>query len=288
MFQFTCPSRSTTVYFGGYNNSFLVSIHVPLAEHDFPTSDQLYDFLVSIHVPLAEHDHFPQCALSQSPVSIHVPLAEHDMSCARRFARCLVSIHVPLAEHDDIVFGFCLFVKVSIHVPLAEHDLVAPVELRLFEVSIHVPLAEHDPSYCVSPDRLCVSIHVPLAEHDQVIIHPPRIQESFNSRAPRGARPRSRRSRLSRRSFQFTCPSRSTTPGQDQRPGRCQVSIHVPLAEHDLPCAVSFALGARFNSRAPRGARRSTSGATTTASWFQFTCPSRSTTFLRQTNYTIF
>ena len=55
-FQFTCPSRSTTVYFGGYNNSFLVSIHVPLAEHDFPTSDQLYDFLVSIHVPLAEHD----------------------------------------------------------------------------------------------------------------------------------------------------------------------------------------------------------------------------------------
>ena len=200
------------------------------------------------------------------------------MSCARRFARCLVSIHVPLAEHDDIVFGFCLFVKVSIHVPLAEHDLVAPVELRLFEVSIHVPLAEHDPSYCVSPDRLCVSIHVPLAEHDQVIIHPPRIQESFNSRAPRGARPRSRRSRLSRRSFQFTCPSRSTTPGQDQRPGRCQVSIHVPLAEHDLPCAVSFALGARFNSRAPRGARRSTSGATTTASWFQFTCPSRSTT----------
>ena len=56
--------------------------------------------------------------------------------------------------------------------------------------------------------------------------------------------------------FQFTCPSRSTTfVLQFLRHGKI-VSIHVPLAEHDLTVYV--------NDLPP--------------SEFQFTCPSRSTT----------
>ena len=34
----------------------VVSIHVPLAEHDVPGIDLYKYFYVSIHVPLAEHD----------------------------------------------------------------------------------------------------------------------------------------------------------------------------------------------------------------------------------------
>ena len=33
--------------------------------------------------------------------------------------------------------------------------------------------------------------------------------------------------------FQFTCPSRSTTQGRTDPDPQSQVSIHVPLAEHD-------------------------------------------------------
>ena len=56
-FQFTCPSRSTTECEQSYTERQVVSIHVPLAEHD----GTLYNMIaagaqVSIHVPLAEHD----------------------------------------------------------------------------------------------------------------------------------------------------------------------------------------------------------------------------------------
>ena len=55
-FQFTCPSRSTTPN--------------PRADKD--------DYVVSIHVPLAEHDSKKAALWPPPPVSIHVPLAEHD------------------------------------------------------------------------------------------------------------------------------------------------------------------------------------------------------------------
>ena len=57
MFQFTCPSRSTTWQ------------EVPLRTHG----------KVSIHVPLAEHDSRFGRLSGLKPVSIHVPLAEHDL-----------------------------------------------------------------------------------------------------------------------------------------------------------------------------------------------------------------
>jgi len=123
---------------------------------------------------------------------------------------------------------------------------------------------------------------------------------SFNSRAPRGARPLYIARFLSLSAFQFTCPSRSTTklsllfpvwiqfqftcPSRSTTvlavvrkefqqfqftcPSRSttsliavtnsgtMVSIHVPLAEHDLTHATINIDTSSFNSRAPRGARR--------------------------------
>ena len=79
-----------------------------------------------------------------------------------------------------------------------------------------------------------VSIHVPLAEHDKpevwieikqdVSIHVPLAEHDWNKI----------------KSF-FTFG---------------KVSIHVPLAEHDLRTRSSSPEALRFNSRAPRGARR--------------------------------
>ena len=56
LFQFTCPSRSTTDYLLNNALSIFVSIHVPLAEHDIMSHAHSSRLVVSIHVPLAEHD----------------------------------------------------------------------------------------------------------------------------------------------------------------------------------------------------------------------------------------
>ena len=78
MFQFTCPSRSTTLVQTLFLSIGDVSIHVPLAEHDGSELIKKYSGGVSIHVPLAEHDDEEPDAIAALVVSIHVPLAEHD------------------------------------------------------------------------------------------------------------------------------------------------------------------------------------------------------------------
>ena len=64
--------------------------------------------LVSIHVPLAEHDLPGGCLTPSVGVSIHVPLAEHDISQVKLLPKIKVSIHVPLAEHDFCNARYCL------------------------------------------------------------------------------------------------------------------------------------------------------------------------------------
>jgi len=123
---------------------------------------------------------------------------------------------------------------------------------------------------------------------------------SFNSRAPRGARPsfrhhassscgfNSRAPRGARRDpapgcrgvpeFQFTCPSRSTTIFNYIYIPSYHVSIHVPLAEHDRPSRARWMPLDWFQFTCPS---RSTTTVTVQGDrdWkFQFTCPSRSTT----------
>ena len=97
-----------------------------------------------------------------------------------------------------------------------------------------MPLAEHDKS-CRSIDPVFfVSIHVPLAEQDDFAEITLPLVNRFNSRAPRGARLAAMRICVLVLAFQFTCPSRSTTPLRALCIDCHRVSIHVPLAEHDV------------------------------------------------------
>ena len=105
-------------------------------------------------------------------------------------------------------------------------------------------------------DLETVSIHVPLAEHDQ------KTGSLFQLTW----------------SFQFTCPSRSTTDGLLLLCYLGAVSIHVPLAEHDALRGRAKRGNKSFNSRAPRGARQTSAPSGYLTIVFQFTCPSRSTT----------
>ena len=101
LFQFTCPSRSTTSCLEVGQHLVDVSIHVPLAEHDRMTSDAV-SRTISFN--------------SRAPRG-----ARLDRVCGMQFPSC-VSIHVPLAEHDAFDFSSLIALPVSIHVPLAEHD----------------------------------------------------------------------------------------------------------------------------------------------------------------------
>ena len=258
-FQFTCPSRSTTS-----------SRRCSAAQSR-----------VSIHVPLAEHDEYPFCMLWRAS-KFQFTCPSRSTTFGERWRRRpkRVSIHVPLAEHDKIWQRWQRHRRVSIHVPLAEHDLQATNLFSLLSVSIHVPLAEHD------------AINIVIAINTN----------SFNSRAPRGARLHQRLVMMQDNAvsihvplaehdingllifvrawwFQFTCPSRSTTHPFDAVLPSTLVSIHVPLAEHDLCAAVVPLARAGFNSRAPRGARRGSPKNPDCSPAFQFTCPSRSTTY---------
>ena len=95
--------------------------------------------LVSIHVPLAEHDYDNWDYGSILEVSIHVPLAEHDIGIFRKTRKIYVSIHVPLAEHDQDVFHKPVVSAVSIHVPLAEHDVLKTSRLTFFRFQFTCP-----------------------------------------------------------------------------------------------------------------------------------------------------
>ena len=103
-----------------------------------------------------------------------------------------------------------------------------------------------------------VSIHVPLAEHDLRIALKMRLRRGFNSRAPRGAR-----------HYQRT-----------QTYATQLVSIHVPLAEHDLDWLLKQ-LGEEVSIHVPLAEHDGSVPRSTRAGYrFQFTCPSRSTTYI--------
>ena len=105
--------------------------------------------------------------------------------------------------------------------------------IRSGYVSIHVPLAEHDSSISFSSILPQVSIHVPLAEHDVMAMTAINRQSRFNSRAPRGAR----LGRVNIAGKVISCNSRAPRGARHiydcDKAGKLDVSIHVPLAEHD-------------------------------------------------------
>ena len=216
-----------------YGNA--VSIHVPLAEHDGGV-DVLVDLIpVSIHVPLAEHDLSEHLTSPYTKVSIHVPLAEHDLPLLLSGHHALVSIHVPLAEHDFFLVAMIgSYIGFNSRAPRGARLVKLNVIFRHALVSIHVPLAEHDCCSRPRSQRPCrFNSRAPRGARPGSK-HQGLIRWRFNSRAPRGARPEFLLSLTGAVLFQFTCPSRSTT-GVPPEPHWCSlVSIHVPLAEHDV------------------------------------------------------
>ena len=104
-FQFTCPSRSTTNPTLIADRITVVSIHVPLAEHDGLKLADNHLGQVSIHVPLAEHDMSAHVnAWSRPCFNSRAPRGARLLLRGRRDGLAEVSIHVPLAEHDERAF----------------------------------------------------------------------------------------------------------------------------------------------------------------------------------------
>ena len=167
--------------------------------------------------------------------------------------------------------------------PLAEHDFSSSSDQMVtIGVSIHVPLAEHDFTLPIVPLSGLVSIHVPLAEHDGRTVDMGRRLLSFNSRAPRGARRTPPSSRTSPLLFQFTYPSRSTTYCDTDSIKFLNVSIHVPLAEHDLMDISTMSIICPVSIHVPLAEHDIIVRIYVIDKLvFQFTCPSRSTTHAR-------
>jgi len=140
-------------------------------------------------------------------------------------------------------------------------------------VSIHAPRVGRDPPHGCHLRRLDVSIHAPRVGRDARPHLPLCRYRRFNSRAPRGARPPddSKSSRILR--FQFTRPAWGATapPGS----GRQTISWFqfTRPAWGATRARGRAARRARFNSRAPRGARPRPSGAGLSVKKFQFTRP---------------
>ena len=213
---------------------------MPLAEHDLQIPHVHTHHAVSIHVPLAEHDSsnvptsvifllFQFTCPSRSTTSADhdgVGLREFQFTCPSRSTTGDIALNLlnlefqftcPSRSTTSVIHDRQVIAGVSIHVPLAEHDYEPVPGDVIFYVSIHVPLAEHDPRATLDSGHGSVSIHVPLAEHDIYHWRYGKYITGFNSRAPRGARPLGRVPFPLQIGFQFTCPSRSTTPKSDAK-----------------------------------------------------------------------
>ena len=95
------PLRSTTPPVQISNARFSISIHVPLAGHDFAQDLDRDVFTISIRVPLAGHDSLPGIAITyvtnfnpRAPCGAR-PAIQGGLSHWR-----YISIRVPLAGHD--------------------------------------------------------------------------------------------------------------------------------------------------------------------------------------------
>ena len=164
---------------------------MPLAEHDLLQSLDFIGSLVSIHVPLAEHDVsmdddslVVQSFNSRAPRGARQDAGRHSGSDNRFNSRA------PRGARRGVIYNIKLPGSFNSRAPRGARPVKNGIFMWLSMVSIHVPLAEHD------------GVRLPLAP----------ACYRFNSRAPRGARLRVRDYTDRLAQFQFTCPSRSTTP----------------------------------------------------------------------------
>ena len=186
-----------------------------------------------------------------------MPLAEHDRAQGAQGSQgARFNSRAPRgARRQDRINGQAV-VKFQFTCPSRSTTSHVPSALRSERVSIHVPLAEHDgllrglqqqlPGFnSRAPRGARLSYVRPTIRFFSFNSRAPRgarqgcamnygLPYSFNSRAPRGARRKREVQYGTATQFQFTCPSRSTTNPTLIADRITVVSIHVPLAEHDV------------------------------------------------------
>ena len=166
---------------------------------------------------------------------------------------------MPLAGHDTSAFGAQLWSNLfQSTCPLRGTTLWSPAPQHpKLDFNPRAPCgARPSPMPCDTFLQRCISIHVPLAGHDfKHFSHlhsgghfnprapcgarlsspaAPRSVLNFNPRAPCGARHAVKWISSGKLAFQSTCPLRGTTVVEEYRCGHAIISIHVPLAGHDI------------------------------------------------------
>ena len=144
---------------------------------------------------------------------------------------------------------------VSIHAPRAGRDAFVWDATRVLSVSIHAPRAGRDDTYRQGGRSWRVSIHAPRAGRDSDDTQGTRRRQSFNPRAPCGARLTKLFGRSPAGMFQSTRPVRGATLIPQSVCKRLSVSIHAPRAGRDRGLPTPSRLHHSFNPRAPCGAR---------------------------------
>ena len=254
-FQSTCPLRGTTYFSMRARQSPWISIHVPLAGHDEVEIDEYAaQFQFQSTCPL-------RGTTSMWTTMFRLPFdfnprapcgARHTTSAANKQAK-QISIHVPLAGHDDGVRqGEAALVIFQSTCPLrgtTKNCVIAPAEVRF--------------------QSTCPLRGTTVNDADAM-----QVNEEFQSTCPlRGTTRRWRRLRAGCR-FQSTCPLRGTTNSQPSpsspssnfnprapcgaRPvfacvygDVLRISIHVPLAGHDVFGLATYKRNRKFQSTCP-------------------------------------
>ena len=229
-FQSTRPARGATAACAQTAWSAKVSIHAPRAGRDATALDIANQVDVSIHAPRAGRDEKLGCAIQFSKVSIHAPRAGRDNVSrallkrrtgfnprAPRGARQRNSALPPLFRSfqstrpargaTDSWFLTAQTCRVSIHAPRAGRDAVSAQASRAAPVSIHAPRAGRDPLARISTSHCEVFQSTrPARGATSCQWRWRKWKESFNPRAPRGARQMNRATPQSRKRFNPRAP----------------------------------------------------------------------------------
>ncbi|EFR40816.1 hypothetical protein HMPREF9162_2208 [Selenomonas sp. oral taxon 137 str. F0430] len=143
--------------------------------------------------------------------------------------------------------------------PCGARHPVKPCNYYIVSVSIHAPRAGRDALVLLLCIPKYVSIHAPRAGRDLLGAGIMQRRESFNPRAPCGARRGSLYLGAGRYKFQSTRPVRGATGSGESLGDVIGVSIHAPRAGRDAPGRGNYAAPGEFQSTRPvRGATAAT------------------------------
>ena len=145
-------------------------------------------------------------------ISTHTPLAGRDPFLIIFFTSRTISTHTPLAGRDVLHGKFCcILLQFLLTRPSRGATPAKQTVSEWADISTHTPLAGRD---CIDPlasTSTAISTHTPLAGRDLGIHSMLVPQKHFYSHAPRGARPKSSISQISKNLFLLTRPSRGAT-----------------------------------------------------------------------------